>query len=354
MAPSRPDIGLNRLPSSELMSTLEQVDVAARAQVPLVQGIRALAEEASSARTRRVLDNLADLLERGESLGDAVALAGDGLSPALQILVERRLPLQRFDTLLHWTVEQQKRSGRVKRQLWGSLAYPVLLVSVAILIGSIFLFSIAPMFGTIFDDFGTELPLVTQVVVNFARFGRANWIPCLATTVLLITTAGLFFISGGNWIVSQRWSGSIPLIGPLFRLVALTDFCHLLAVFVEAGLPLHQGIRYAGESTSDRWLQHVCADVSSDIASGIISDSSAMAAGLPQAISQMLRESTSAESLSDALHGLGDIYEARVQVGTRLIAAFVEPFVLVFTCVGLRMMVGSLFVPLFRMLNDLS
>jgi type II secretory pathway component PulF len=158
----------------------------------------------------------------------------------------------------------------------------------------------------------------------------------------------------GERTMRQRWAGAIPVLGPLFRLAALSDFCHLLAVFVEVHMPMARAVRLTGQAINDMWLQAACEDLAREIEQGQSSQSSAMAAGLPAAIAQMLRDSSSASTLVEALQGLGDIYAARASTNSRFIAVIVEPFILVFTAASIGTIVVALYLPLINLLNMLS
>ena len=354
MSSSDHDRPANRLRAADVEPVLQQLDTAARAKLPIIPALRALAEETPSGRTRRVLRRLVERLEQGESLSDALATTDLRVSPVLRMLSQRGVQLGRLDALLHWTVEQTRRSNELRRQLWASIAYPAVLLGTAMSVTGFIMFTIVPQFAKIFSDFGTELPGITQVVVNVARFGQDYGILCLAGLPVFSAIVGWLFAWRGHWMVTQRWSGAIPLIGPLFRLAALTEFCHLLAVFVESELPLTEGVLVAGESSEDDWLRQTSIQLATDITRGVGADMAALTCGFPATLAHVLRETSSPQTLADALRGLGDVYAARTVVGSRLSSSIIEPFVMVFTVVGLGTIVIALFMPLIKLLNDLS
>lgn len=344
-----------RLNSHEVASILGQVDTAARAQLPLAPALRAMSEEAPSRRTRRELIRLAERLEQGESLPDALRTVRTRLSPAIMLLAENELQFGRIDSVLHWTVEQARRSRELRRQLWLALIYPFVLMSVALMVAGFLLFAIVPQFAKIYEDFGTQLPGLTAVVINIARFGQQYWPVMLAVIVFLVilvlATSPLGRV--GRWLVTQRWSGSIPVIGPLFRMAALSDFCHLLAVFVESELPLASSVLVAGESSDDKWLNHASSQWALDIDEGIAAELGALTSGFPSSLAHVFRDTVTPIGMAEALHGLGDIYAARTEVNSRLTSTIVEPFVMVLTVVGLGTLLVALFMPLFGMMHDL-
>ena len=356
MTPKEDDQPVIWLTDADVVSVMGQLDATARVQLPLAPALLAMAEETYSPRTRRGLRQLAARLERGESLSQALDSVELRLSPALRVLAERGTQFGRFDAVLHWTVEQTRRSNELRRQLWLALTYPFLLIAIASVVGSFMFFYIIPQFKKIFDDFGTELPGLTAAMIAVSDFGINYWLPCVvvAGLLLLLVLCTCPFIWRGHWLVSRRWSGSIPLIGPLFRLAALSEFCHLLAVFVESEMPLAAGLRVAGESSGDEWLKMVSIQMAEDIECGIGAEMAAITCGFPASVAHVLRGTSSPRTLADALHGLAEIFSARTEVNSRLTSSIIEPFVMIFTVVGLGTVVIALFLPLLKLMNDLS
>jgi type II secretory pathway component PulF len=140
----------------------------------------------------------------------------------------------------------------------------------------------------------------------------------------------------------------------LFRLAALADFCNLLAVFVEIRLPLHKAVRLAGKASGDQWVGEASDRMAAEIESGQFESTSAIEVGMPVSICQMLHEATSAEALGEALHGLAEVYGAGAELNSRAVGVVAEPFILLGTSVCLGTVVVALFLPLIKLLNDLS
>lgn len=354
MTGSDPESAARSLTPDEAAQILEQASLATQAGVPLPPGLRAMAAEASSPRTRRALLRLAERLEAGEPLNEVLISLHGRLPASMLTLIEQGAKTGRLDLILPWAAEQNRRHRSLVWRFRAAIAYPLFLVAVAICIGSFLVFGLAPMFIRIFADFGTELPPLTQFVVGVARLGSEHWRSILVTGAGIAVALTSLVIFGRTWFFTQRWSQWIPLAGPLFRLGALSDFCHVLAVFMEVQIPLPRALRLAGQASESAWLRIACNDIASDIERGFVDHHSAISSGVPVAISQLLHESSSPGSVAEALHGLGDLYAARAEVNSRLVAVAAEPFVMIGTALGLGTIIIALYLPLIKLLNDLS
>jgi type II secretory pathway component PulF len=333
---------------------LEQASLASQAGVPLPPGLRAMAAETNSPRTRRALLRLADRLEDGEPLNEVLISLHGCLPASMLTLIEQGAKIGRLDLILPWAAEQNRRQRGLVWRFRGALAYPFFLIAVAFAVGSLLLIGITPMYKRLYEDFGTELPPLTQFVISVSDFAINTWPMFVAACVVSAVAAMVFAVYGKVRFYTLNWARWIPVAGPLFRLGALSEFCHLLAVFLEVQLPLPNAIRLAGLSSENMWLRIASNDMASDIERGFVDHHSAISSGVPAAIAQLLRDSTSPEVLAEALHGLGDLYAARAEVNSRFVAIAAEPFVMIGTSFGLGTIVVALYLPLIKLLNDLS
>ena len=78
---------------------------------------------------------------------------------------------------------------------WAAIAYPLIIVGTAIFVVALLSAMVVPMFASMFEDFGLQLPVVTQAVIGLARFMATIWGP-------LVISAGL--VAVGRWIAITR------------------------------------------------------------------------------------------------------------------------------------------------------
>lgn len=305
-------------------------------------------------RTQAALREMAKRLEDGEDLQRVLGSLQLRVSPLILTLLEQGSDSGRFDTVLHWAAEQGRRRRSLHWTLWFALSYPAFLLGIGLIVSSFLLIAIVPSFRKIFDDFGTELPVITKVIIEVSSL-LVNYWPMILGFLLVVSIAtGVAAITAGKWLVTRKWSPFIPVIGPLFHLETLSEFCSLMAIFVECQLPVPKSLRMASKATHDQWLQSACEKLAVDIELGHASDTSALIVGIPVAISQLMREGAGTHAMAEALRGLGDLYSTRAGVNSKLVAVVVEPFIVILTSIGIGSTVVALYLPLVKLLNDLS
>src|ERR671934_238527 len=112
--------------------------------------------------------------------------AGVPLVPAVEALAEQSSnPLLR-DTLY------LVRGASARRRLIAALLYPVLVILVALVMVVVMVVFVLPSMAGLFREFGTELPLPTQIVLAVAAFARDYGIASVVGGIVLAIGAFLF------------------------------------------------------------------------------------------------------------------------------------------------------------------
>ena len=333
---------------------VSQMSRAIRAGLPLESGLRALAEQTAWGPTRRALLQLSEDLERGMPLVEGIRVSKARLPRSMSALVEAGMETGRLDTVMKYSVEQSKRATWLRMQIWIALAYPLFLFWFGTLICAFILLTIVPQFKQIFEDFGTELPGLTEFLLGLTSIAvKIGWGPILLCFPVLIMLCVVFMTLGRSQF-GQQWSNSIPLLGSVFRLATLSDFCQILAILLESKLPFSKALRFAALASNDRWLARKIQVVAHDLDQGATPDQAATLSGLPNSMSQVFRYASSDRTGVEALRGLSDLYAARCSVSSRLVSTILEPFAVIVVMGFAGTTAIAVFLPLIKLLNDLS
>jgi type II secretory pathway component PulF len=344
---------IDRLTTGEAAELSTRIADLTGAGLPLSQGLRALGAELPRGRLRRSMNELAQTLEMGVPLDQAVEAEGKRVPPHLRGLVVAGMRTGRLGDLLSRFSAFSQIGTELKRALWLSLAYPALTVTVA---SALFIFVcvvLITQFEAIYADFGIPLPGITVALIAIARIVRSVWIP-------------LIFLGGGSlvaWVAARVFltrsarrslAGRLPLLGPVWRATSLAEFCHLLALLLESGLPLPEALRLTGQGVQDAEFDVSCGVVAQRVESG---RSLAQAMGerrlFPAGLPRLLLWAEGQKSLTDVLHIAGSIFEARARSQATFVG-WVMTVLCLFPVLSIVLVVPALFIPLFTLISKLS
>lgn len=320
------------------------------AELPLEPALRAAAEEAPRSE-RRVLLQVADRIAQGKSVEQAFMEAGEALPSHLLALILAGLEGGDLPRLLSSYLTLSRQRAEVRRPLLISFAYPVALFvgSAAIIILS--LIFIVPQFEKIFDDFGSNLPFMTVALIAISQFVRSFWWPMLATLAFIGLAIALYW-----FLIRQRGLKltSLPLLDLFIRAADWGQFCALLGLLIEGRQPLPRALRLAAASATTIRVRSSMLAVADDVEQGLTPWEATSSRPIPGPIRQVFRWAYRPATFTEALAGLSELYVKRARFSAALLGIVLEPFALIFVASTIGFIVIALFLPLIKLLNDLS
>ncbi|MDG3004022.1 type II secretion system F family protein [Paludisphaera mucosa] len=245
----------------------EHVAGVAEAGLPLGPGLRALAEESPRGAFRDTLRGLADSIERGVPLEAAVDDEASRIPPHLRGLIRAGLRTGNLGDVLGRFSAVASVGADLKRSFWIGMAYPLLAISLAGVLFVLVDLLIVGKFEAIFLDFGVPLPTLTRFMLQVSHAVRLLW-PAVLAAVLAIV-AGWAFVG----LILPRASrnsllGRLPIFGPLWRFTSWAEFCHLLAMLLEADLPLPEALRLTGSGVENNDVDLACRAMARSVEQG--------------------------------------------------------------------------------------
>jgi type II secretory pathway component PulF len=342
-----------RLNGHEAADLSSQIAGLARAGLPLAQGLAALGEEMPRGRLRTSVKALATTLESGIPLEQALETHGSSIPPHLRGLVIAGMRSGDMGDLLGRFSEYVSIRAELTRKLWLSFAYPALTAGIALALLALICVGVVSRFEAIYKDFNIPLPRPTRALVVFSRMIES------ASVGLAIAAGALLCI----WVAARlllprplrrSLAGRLPLLGKVWRLMSLAEFCHLLALLVEGRLPLPEALRLTGEGVENADIDGACRVMAGQVESGrSLAQSMAERVMFPFGLPRLLRWAENQKSLPEVLHMAGLMFEARARSQSAFVGIILN-FACVIIVLCMILAVPALFAPLINLLNRLA
>src|SRR5919198_3017597 len=209
-----------------------------KAGMPLVQSLDLLKRRTEHPTFRRVLDDVHEKVRSGTALSDAFAAQGD-LFP--RVYTASLLAGERsgnLDAVLRRYVEYTKIISTVKRKTISALVYPAILISLSVGLVTIIVVKVVPAFTDFYASFGSELPLITRIIVQFSNIVREQFLLVIAVIVTLVVAAALWLQQPAQRARFDHLILGLPMLGPIASKFATSQMARTLATLLGGGLPL--------------------------------------------------------------------------------------------------------------------
>jgi type II secretory pathway component PulF len=321
---SRPVRGLvpaSSLTLDELVLLTEELQALVRAGVPLDIGLHSSAGRMPR-RLRRITQGLSEALAAGATLPQALETLGETVPPPFRTLVEVGARTGRLDELL---TELARFGGLVRdmqKQLSAAIIEPLALLVVGYLLSLLFIDSLFPRFADFYGDLQTAPPVWIRTGM-ILRESLPYWGPGLPVLFILFLVIRRFALPP-SWQPVPDFGGVARFVPGMARAVREAEaarFGQLLAMLIEAQVPLTEALPVVSHAVSDPGLRRWCRDAADATRSGQL-DRVPPARALPALLRWLLVQRVPPESLAYALRQMADLHRERALARMRRLVHF--------------------------------
>jgi type II secretory pathway component PulF len=342
----------------QIITYLEQ---AVRLNLPLTRMIDAASHSERGPLADRLM-RVSRHLQAGNSIGGALEAAVPELSVADVSMIDAAERVGRLPHTLHRMTNRERHMINPDPTAAAlARAYPLLMIVLIASVLSMIMVYVIPKFETIFADFGTKLPPMTQTVIDFSRFIGPLFAIIAAALLLGWLLMALWHVVHPR---SARWNPlhrlrdrllwSMPLSHGVARDRGLAEALDLMADAVRAGHPFERAAEEASQLRVNEVLRERLEGWTLLLREGMSLRESARQAQLPEVIAQMLTPARGGEQAADVLEFLARYYDARFSRTRLLLQAAMTPAVVLFFAAIVACVAMALIMPLTTLIQNIS
>ena len=332
---------------SEFLILNQQFNTLIKAGLPILKSLDLLANRASSPKLRPVVAQIRDRVREGKSLSEAVAEVGV-FSKIYSTAILAGEKSGNLPGVLDQYIAYQRVSTGVRKKILASLVYPVLLISVAIVIVTYLVTAVIPKFALLYRDLGAQLPTPTRLLIALTVDYRFVFLGVVA--LMAFAAAAVFLWSrteeGGTTL--DRFKFRLPVIGDTLLKFQVAQFSRTLSTLLTGGTPLVAGLQTASDAITSKLLRATVGQATQMVREGESLHSALASKGvMPEMALDMIEVGESSGALSPMLNSVAEFYEEEVNLRLGALVSLIEPILLIFMGLLVAFILISLYLPIF-------
>jgi type IV pilus assembly protein PilC len=332
---------------SEFLILNQQFNTLIKAGLPILKSLDLLATRASSPKLRPVISQIRDRVREGKSLSEAVDEAGV-FSKVYSTAILAGEKSGNLPGVLDQYIAYQRVSTGVRKKILATLVYPILLISVAIVIVTYLVTAVIPKFALLYRDLGAELPTPTRLLIALTVDYRFVFLGVVA--LMVFATAAVFLWSrtqeGGT--AFDRLKFRLPVIGDTLLKFQVAQFSRTLSTLLTGGTPLVAGLQTASDAITSKLLRATVGQATQMVREGESLHSALASKGvMPEMALDMIEVGESSGALSPMLNSVAEFYEEEVNLRLGALVSLIEPILLIFMGLLVAFILISLYLPIF-------
>jgi len=351
-----PTFGSSKVATKDIAIFFRQFSVMIDAGLPLVQCLEILGANQENPAFQKTLLGVRTTVEGGATLANAMRqypLIFDDLTTNM---IEAGETGGILDTILQRLSTYIEKNVKLKRAVKSAMIYPISVITIAVLVITLLLWKVVPIFVTLFNGLDVDLPLPTRIVIALSNFVGSIY-------GLMI----FFFLAGAGFAV-KFWYDTpqgrftidgillkLPVVGIVLRKIAVARFTRTLGTLISSGVPILEGLDITARTSGNAVVEKAISQTRKAVEAGrSLVEPLKETDVFPGMVTQMIGVGEQTGAMDAMLQKIADFYEDEVDAAVKDMLTAIEPIMIVFLGVVVGGVVISMYMPLFSLIGKLS
>ncbi len=341
-----------RVPRKALIDFTRSFAMMIRAKLRLTHALETAIKQCEHETFKRTLIDVKKQIEEGQSLAGSFERHNHVFDSLYVSLVRVGEAAGILDTVFLRIATYHEKSEELRRKVRQAMAYPVVVLIVAMTATTFLLTSIVPTFAQMFADFDAELPAPTRLILGLSAGITENLF-----MILIFSTgiAGVIYWGRSRpgirlWI--DRHKLIFPLAGKLVTKNLAARFCRTLGTLLESGVSLVPALEMLGKATGNRYLDQEISTTTRRVKQGKRLSEEVDKIGLfPELVIQLMLVGEKTAELDQMLIHAAEYYELEVDAVLESVSSILEPILIVLIGLIMGAILVALYLPMFDLVN---
>jgi type IV pilus assembly protein PilC len=349
-AGSRKIPGAGKIVGEILPGFSRQLAAMLSAGMPIVASLDALEEQSDNVNFRAVVNQVKRSIENGASLSEALRQFPSIFDDLYANMVKGGETGGQLAETMARLASFLEASAKLRRKIKSAMMYPVIVLCIAIAIAIAMIVFVVPVFGSMFADFGADLPGPTKFLLNISHSMRKYGIFVVAAVIIAIVAFRKWKATPTGAFTFDKFLLKVPIFGELNRKVASARFARTLGQMIRSGVPILEALNIVAGATGNKVAAKVVLGSREAVEKGErLSSAMVEQTVFPIMMVRMLQAGEKTGKVDDMMDNIADFYEDEVETMLAGLTSLLEPLLMVFLGVVIGGIVICMFLPIFKM-----
>jgi type IV pilus assembly protein PilC len=339
----------------QLAAFTRQFAVMINAGLPLVNCLQILERQQDNKTMASVITDVEQEVEKGGTLADAMARHHGIFSDLYVNMVSAGEQGGILDTILGRLATHLEKAASLRSKVKTAMVYPMVVGIVVVLVVTVLLLFVIPIFQKMFEDVGGELPGPTRIVIAMSQFVQHYILFLIAGAIALGFLYRMYYRTENGQRVIDSVKLSLPIFGALSRKMAIARFTRTLGTLVSSGVAILDGLSITAKTAGNKVVADAIMQARTSISGGENISSPLEASGVfPTMVTQMIAVGEETGGLDDMLLKIADFYEEEVDVAVGGLTSTLEPVMIVVLGCVVGGIVVAMYLPIFDLIGTVG
>ena len=338
----------------DLVTFTQDLSALLDAGVPLLRGLRIIAELVEKKKFEAVILGLHEQVKEGSTFWQSLEKYPAVFTPVFVNMVKAGEAGGILDTILARLGSYLDGVQELREYLFSAMMYPLFLLLTAAGSVAVLLAVVIPKFAGMFSDMGVALPLSTTVMLVVGTFLQTYWWLLIIGFLLIFFLLRFYVSTPSGRYATDRLKLRLPVLGTLLKKIEISRFCRTFGTLLSSGIPILASLQMVRGVLSNVVLNATIEDIHLQLKQGeTLSASLSRADFFPPMAVQMIAIGEETGRMDSMLTRISDMYDREIKVNIKTFTSLFEPIIILLMGLLIGAMVISMLLAIFSV-NDLG
>jgi type IV pilus assembly protein PilC len=315
-----------------------------------VQCLEALQDQTEDACFRIVIRDVRLDISQGNSFSSAVKKFPRAFNSLFISMVEAGEASGGLAEILGKVAGYFEATVKLTKKVKSAMAYPIGVISLAVVLVNVLLIFVIPVFAAMFADFGAKLPMPTQVLIDVSHFMGRYWYIIAAVCYAIWWSVGKFCSTPKGRRLKDRFLVSAPIFGNLVHKIALSRFSRTYATLIRSGVPILRTLEIVATASNKVQIEDACQEIAKHVSQGgQVSEILASNEFFPPMMKHMVKAGEATGNVDGMMNKIADFYDVECDATVSALTSLIEPLLIVILGIIVGGIVMAMFLPIFQL-----
>lgn len=344
---------LNRVKPKDIVIFSRQFSVLISANVSMIQALKVLVDQTSNLILKMVISEVADEVDAGSSLSEALGKRGNIFNNFYVSVVRSGESSGKLDEVLSYLADEMEKDYDMMSKIKGAMIYPAFVLSALTIVGAIMMTFVVPKLTVILTESNTELPITTRILIGTSAFMQKYWWVIIVVVVCIIAAF--------RWYTKRPWGKRqldyiklrLPIFGHLFQLIYLVRFTRSMNTLIVGGVTIDDSLKVAAEVVDNTIYQELIEETIKEVEDGnSISSVFMNSKTIPKMVSQMLSIGEKTGKMDVILEKITNFYTREINNMIANLMTLMEPIIMIIMGIAVGIMVAAIILPMYNLASS--
>ncbi len=326
------------------------------AGVAMVRCLSILGEQSANPRLKKALAAISLDVQQGTNLSDAMRRQPECFDNLYVSMIQAGEVGGVLDEVLNRLAKVLEDMARLKNQIKGAMAYPVAVGILATLVFLAMTIFLIPIFAKIFQDLGSELPPLTQFMLELSAI-LTSWRAIIPVAVIFSITFAFrqYYKTTVGRVTIDRLLLKMPIVGDLNEKSAVARFCRIFGTLTRSGVPILSSLDIVRDTAGNKVIANAIEKSKYEVQQGgMLSLALQRERVFPPLAIQMISIGEETGEIDAMMMKVADFYEDEVEQAVKALTSVLEPIMMVFLAGMVAVILLAMYLPMFKVFEKLA